>query len=130
MNKTAHRRSTTVARLSSSILLLAYGASALPDAQPTKAQKRTDQTIAALAQMTDADSVAAAGLMSIGSHGAQSLDFLALATAEAPDRADLLWLQAMRCSGLKPCDPTPVEQRLREVDPTNGAGWWPAMARA
>jgi hypothetical protein len=132
MNKTAHRRSTTVAHLSTSILLLACGAFAFgsPDAQLTKAQKRTDQTIAALAQMTDADSLAAAGLMSIGSHGAQSLRFLALATAAAPDRADLLWLQAMRCSGLPPCDPTPIEQRLRELDPTNGAGWWPAMARA
>ncbi|MEA3141436.1 MAG: hypothetical protein QOK23_3605 [Gammaproteobacteria bacterium] len=100
------------------------------EAQLAKAQKRTDQAIAALMKMTDADSVAAAGLMSIGNHTDQSLRFLALATAAAPDRADLLWLQAMRCSELPPCDSAPIEQRLRELDPTNGAGWWAVMARA
>lgn len=95
-----------------------------------KAQQRTDQAIAALMKMTDPDSLAAAGLMSIGSYGDQSLHFLALAIAAAPDRPDLLWLQAMRCSELPPCNPTPLEQRLRELDPTNGAAWWAAMARA
>jgi len=28
------------------------------------------------------------------------------------------------------CDPAPIERRLRELDPTNGTGWWAAMARA
>jgi hypothetical protein len=105
-------------------------ACASSEAQLAKAQKRTDQTIAALAQMTDADSLGAAGLMSIGKHTDQSLRFLALATAAAPDRADLLWLQAMRCSELPSCDPLPIERYLRALDPTNGAGWWAAMARA
>jgi hypothetical protein len=114
------------------LLIASTGAFALSssDAQMAKAQKRTDRTIAALAQMTDADSLAAAGLMSIGNHSDKSLDFLALATAAAPDRSDLLWLRAMRCAQLAPCDPKPIEQRLRELDPTNGAGWWAAMTRA
>jgi hypothetical protein len=113
------------------VLLIASTAACVSsDARIAKAQKRTYQTIAALAQMTDADSLAAAGLMSIGNHSDQSLRFLALATAAAPDRADLLWLQAMRCAQLPPCNPAPIERRLRELDPTNGAGWWAAMARA
>jgi hypothetical protein len=124
------RRSATLTVLSAYILLLVCSACASSDALIAKAQKHTDQTIAALSQMTDADSLAAAGLMSIGNHGDQSLRFLALATAATPDRADLLWLRAMRCAQLPPCDPKPIEQRLRELDPTNGAGWWAAMARA
>jgi hypothetical protein len=50
------------------ILLIALIATACvsQDARIAKAQKYTDQTSAALAQMTDADSLAAAGLLSIG----------------------------------------------------------------
>ncbi len=103
---------------------------AFPETQEAKTTRRIDQTIAALAQMTDADSLAAAGIMSMGKHSDQSLAFLARATAAAPDRADLVWLRALRCGQLPPCDPEPIEQRLREFDPTNGAGWWGALARA
>jgi hypothetical protein len=99
------------------------------DAELRNADRRADRAISALSQMTDADSLAAAGLMSVGSSN-QSLPFLARATSVAPDRADLYWLRAMRCAQLPPCDPAPVERRLRELDPTNGAGWWAAMARA
>jgi hypothetical protein len=119
-----------LARGSLIVLIANTGACASPDALIAKTQKRTEQTISALAQLTDADSLAAAGLMSIGEKKDQSLAFLARATAAAPDRADLNWLRAMRCAQLPPCDPKPVEQRLREIDPTNGAGWWAAMTRA
>jgi hypothetical protein len=113
------------------VLLIASGAAcASSDALIAKAQKRTDQTIAVLEQMTDADSLAAAGLMSTGKNRAQSLAFLSRATATEPNRADLLWLQAMECAEFPPCDPAPIERRLRELDPTNGAGWWAVMARA
>jgi len=101
-----------------------------PDAQLDKAQRRADQTIAALIQMTDVDSLAAAGIMSIGNHSDEALPLIARAVAAAPDRADLVWLQAMRCAQLRSCDPSPIEHRLRELDPTNGAGWWGAMSRA
>ena len=108
-------------------LLLA--APALPESQ-VKAAKRTEQAIAALSHMTDADSLAAAGIMSIGKRSDQALGLLARAIAAAPDRADLIWLQALRCAQMPPCDPEPIEHRLRELDPTNGAGWWGALARA
>jgi hypothetical protein len=114
------------------LLIATTGASALSssDAQLRKADHRAERAIAALSHMTDADSLAAAGLISIGKSSDQSLPFLARATAAAPDRADLNWLRAMRCAQFPPCDPAPVERRLRELDPTNGAGWWAAMARA
>jgi hypothetical protein len=73
--------------------------------------------------------LAAAGLLS-GKNSEQSSLLFARATAAAPDRPDLVWLQAMRCTQLAPCDPTPIEQRLRELDPTNGAGWWGELTRA
>jgi hypothetical protein len=119
-----------LARVSLIFLIASTAACASPNARIAKAQKRTDQAIAALAQMTDADSLAAAGLMSVGNGNDQSLPLLARATAAAPERADLLWLRAMRCAQFPPCNPAPIEQRLRELNPTNGAGWWAAMARA
>jgi hypothetical protein len=132
MNKTTHRRSPIVDRFSAPLLLLTCSALALasPDAQLAKARKHADQAIAALIQMTDADSLAAAGLMSIDRDSGQSLSLLARAATAAPNRADLVWLQALRCSQLPSCDPAPIEHRLRELDPTNGAGWWGALARA
>lgn len=124
-----HRRSIILAG-TWALLLLTCAACASSGAQITIADKRADRAIAALELMTDADSLAAVGLMSIGKYTDQSLSFLARATAAAPDRTDLLWLQAMRCSELPSCDPTLIEHRLRELDPMNGAGWWAAMARA
>jgi len=111
------------------MLLLTCAACASSDARIAKAQKRTNQTIAVLAQMTDADSLAAAGLMT-GKGGAESLSLLARAAAAAPDRADLVWLQVARCAQLPSCDPVPFEQRLHELDPANGVSRWSALGRA
>ena len=99
------------------------------DAQLSKSDRRIEQSIAYLSKMTDPDSLAAAGLMS-GKSSEQTLAFLARASAAEPDRADLVWLRATRCAQLPPCDPRPLEQRLRELDPANGVGWWQALARA
>jgi len=55
---------------------------------------------------------------------------MAKASALAPDRADLLWLHLQVCRAAPPCDPQPLEQRLRVLDPPNGAGWLGALARA
>jgi hypothetical protein len=112
------------------LLLLALGSPALPEIPQAKADRRTEQTIAALTHNTDADSLAAAGLLSLTKHREQSLPLIARAIAAAPERADLVWLQALRCNQLPPCDPEPMEHRLRELDPANGAGWWSALARA
>lgn len=111
------------------LLIASHAACTSSDALIAKAQRRTDQTIAALMQVGDADSLAAAGLMS-GKDNDRALSLLDRATAAAPDRPDLLWLQANRCVQLPSCDPKPIEHRLRELDPTNGAGWWGALTRA
>lgn len=124
--------STIPARLSSCILVLACSACALnsSDAKIAKAQKHTEQVVAALMQMADADSLAAAALMRNDRHGTESLHLLVRATDAAPHRADLVWMQALLCAQVTTCDPLPVERRLRELDPTNGAGWWRALNRA
>jgi len=112
------------------VLIASIAGCASSDARIAKAQKRTDQTIATLELMTDADSLAAAGILSIGNDSDRSLSLLARAITAAPNRPDLLWLQAMRCAQLPPCNPAPIERSLRELDPANGAGWWAAMTRA
>lgn len=123
--------STVVARISTLILLLTFSACALnsPDAQAVRAEQHAKQAAAVLAKMADADSLAAAGLMT-GRRDAESLSLLARAAAAAPDRADLVWLQVARCAKLPSCDPVPLEQRLSELDPTNGVSRWSALARA
>jgi hypothetical protein len=117
--------------LAGALIIFAAGIAgcAASDARIAKTQKRADQTIAALELMTDADSLAAAGIMSTGNSD-RSLSLLGRAVTAAPYRPDLLWLQAMRCAQLPPCNPAPAERRLRELDPANGAAWWAEMTRA
>jgi hypothetical protein len=108
--------------------LLALPASA--ETHEAKSARQAEQTIAALARMTDADSLAAAGLLGVANHRDQSLSLIARATATAPERADLAWLQVQVCNEIAPCNPEPIEQRLRDLDPSNGAGWLGPLARA
>lgn len=119
-----------LARVLLVVLIAGTTACSLSDARIAKAQKKADQAIAALELNADADSLAAAGLLSDRQNSAQALSLLARATAAAPDRPELLWLQAMRCSEFPSCDPAPIERRLRELDPSNGAAWWAAVVRA
>jgi hypothetical protein len=118
-----------VARLST-LVLLSFSACALCSTHQSKTEKQIDRAVAVLAQRTDADSLAAAGLLSIDDHKAEPLSLLARAAAAAPDRPDLLWLQVSRCFRSPACDPEPIERRLREIDPANGASWWGLLARA
>jgi hypothetical protein len=115
-----------------SLVILSFSAAACAssEAQMAKSQGHAKQAIAVLAQRADADSLAAAGIMSIDNHGAQSLSLLTRAVAAAPERPDLVWLQSLRCAQESSCDPLPIETRLRQLDPSNGAGWWQAIARA
>jgi hypothetical protein len=121
---------TIAAALTTVFTVCSAFALGLPDAPLGKADRRAERAVAVLSKMTDADSLAAAGVMSTDNHGEQTLSLLVRATAAAPDRADLVWLQALRCAQLPACDPLPIERRLRELDPTNGAGWWGPLARA
>ena len=79
---------------------------------------------------TDADSLAAAGLLSLTKHREQSLPLIERAIAASPTRVDLVWLQSEVCLKVDSCDPIPIEQRLRELDPSNAAGWAGALVRA
>lgn len=101
-----------------------------PAAKESKDDLQLKRTAAALIKRTDADSLAAAGLLSLSINRDNSLALMARATAAEPERADLAWLQAQVCGGVASCDPEPIERRLRELDLSNGAGWLGALARA
>lgn len=87
-----------------------------------------------LAQSTDADSLAAAAVLSSFTRPQPRQDsayaLLVRAAAAAPERADLAWLSIQVCRDIPACDPEPEVQRLRVLDPSNGAGWLNAVARA
>ena len=87
-----------------------------------------------LEQKHDADSLAAAALLSsgdlFGKNENRASSLIARATLAAPDRADLAWLQAMICQETAGCDSQPFEAKVRNLDPSNGAGWLGALARA
>jgi hypothetical protein len=108
--------------------LLALPAS--PETREAKSARRTEEIIDALTRMTDTDSLAAAGLLGVGTHRDQSLSLIGRAVASAPERADLVWLEVQVCNEIAPCNSEPIEQRLRELDPSNGAGWLGPLARA
>ena len=101
-----------------------------PEAQLSRAERHSERAIVELAKRTDADSLAAAGLLSVQRHRDQSVALFDRALAASPARVDLVWLQAQNCRAAPPCDPEPMERRLRELDPANGAGWLGALARA
>jgi hypothetical protein len=122
------------ARLPMAIIALLFCTSALAstaiDRQNAKSARHIEETIPALTDTADADSLAAAGLLSLEKHPAQSLPLIERAIAAAPTRADLRWLQIEVCLKLHSCDPVPLENRMREADPTNAAAWAGALARA
>jgi len=81
----------------------------------------------------DPDSLAAGALVAgsiSGYSGSTSLDLAARAAAGAPDRADLALLQLQLCESTAACDPLPLEQHLRALDPENGIAWTYALLRA
>jgi hypothetical protein len=111
-----------------SLLLTACATS--PATKEAKSDPRLQRTTAVLLQRGDPDSLAAAALLSFVESHETSLALLVKATAAAPERADLTWLHAQACREVTSCDPGPVEQRLRDLDPSNGAGWMGALSRA
>jgi hypothetical protein len=106
------------------------GCATSPEARVAQVQRHAQQAAAVLAKRTDADSLAAAGLLSLESMRDQSMALLTRATQAAPERPELVWLQAESCQRLPSCDPEPMERRLRTLDPSNGASWMGALARA
>jgi hypothetical protein len=88
-------------------------------------EREVAQTRAALVSAADADSLAAAALLGgvVKGRGAASLQLMARASAQAPDRPDLTWLHAQLCAREASCNSDPVMTHLRALDPTNGLAW-------
>ncbi len=99
--------------------------------------REISRSVATLERQQDADSLAAAALLSgndiFGTgHRDQkhAASLIARATSAAPDRPDLAWLQATLCEQTPSCGALPFEVRVRELDPTNGVGWLGELARS
>jgi hypothetical protein len=82
----------------------------------------------------DADQLAAAALALWGTNatanGSQALSRIQQAAQAAPDRPEILWLHLRLCTEVPGCDPSPVEARLRKLDPSSGTVWLGPLARA
>lgn len=112
------------------VLPLVSGCVLSPGYRAASAEARIEHAIELLKAQTDADSLAAAGLLSLQKHPDQSLALIARATGAAPERPDLLWLRISMCRTESGCDPEPLERRLRALDAQNAAGWLGEVARA
>jgi hypothetical protein len=123
-----------VDKASAAIVLLAIllqGCATSHAARAARAQRDLQHAVSELEKRTDADSLAAAGLMSRFQAGpGVSLAMIGRATSVAPQRADLAWLDIQACQQAPGCDPESRELRLRTLDPANGAAWLNALARA
>ena len=91
--------------------------------------QRTEQLLIAAG---DADSLAAAAMLSIGPtvNPVQRLTLIARAVSKAPDRPDLVWLNVRLCTQVDTCNPERLEAQLRALDPDNGAAWFDSIGRA
>jgi len=94
------------------------------------AVERLKQDTAKLYAQNDADALAAAAVLLYIDARASSVLMSAAATAKAPDRPDLAWLQSRICASTPNCDPSPAERALRKLDPANSAGWLGALDEA
>jgi hypothetical protein len=84
-----------------------------------------------LERTSDPDSLAAAGLLhSADRNSVAALSLLTRATAFAPERADLAWLEIQIFQVVSTCDSEVESARLRTLDPSNGAAWFAALTRA
>src|ERR1700690_69080 len=101
-----------------------------PDVQTEKVEMRIEHAADLLGSRTDADSLAAAGLLNSVKGRDRSLRLIEKAIADAPERPDLVWLQIQFCQAEPACNPQPMEERLRSLDVRNGAGWIGTLTRA
>jgi hypothetical protein len=99
-----------------------------------RSERHVKRAVTMLEQKTDADSLAAAAVLSMFTppppHWDRALALLVRAVTAAPERADLVWLNIQVCREVPACDPEPEVERLRVLDPSNGAAWLNAVARA
>jgi hypothetical protein len=112
------------------VLPLVSGCIFSPGYRAAAVETRIEHAIDLLKTQADADSLAAAGLLSLQKHPDQSLALIARATVAAPERPELLWLHISMCREENGCNPEPLERRLRVLDAQNAAGWLGELARA
>ncbi len=100
--------------------------------QQAASDLKTQRIEKSLIAAGDADSLAAAALLSFGPTvtPVQRLKLMARAVSEAEDRPDLVWLNLRLCGEVEGCDPEPLEVQLRALDPDNGAAWFDSISRA
>jgi hypothetical protein len=87
-------------------------------------------TRTALLAAGDADSLEAAALLTAPKDSPERQQLVSRAAAAAPARPDLAWLALQSCIMAEGCDVTPLEARLRALDPGNGAAWMGTLARS
>jgi hypothetical protein len=80
----------------------------------------------------DADALAteALAVYRLQRDGARTWALISRATQQAPQRADLAFLQARLCALIEGCQPEPYEARVRQLDPSNGVIWMRALTQA
>jgi hypothetical protein len=61
---------------------------------------------------------------------AQAMVMADLAVKRAPQRIDAAWISLQICNTVEQCRPEALETQLRKLDPSNGAAWLGALARA
>jgi hypothetical protein len=109
---------------------LLVGCAMSSDARIARMGRQVSRATTALERRTDADSLAAAGLLESSRHRDKALSLVAQAAEVSPDRADLVWLHIAICQKTPPCDPENAERRLRSLDASNGVGWLGALSKA
>jgi hypothetical protein len=78
----------------------------------------------------DAYAAEALGTYQLQRDGRRTLNLMAAAVKQAPDRADIAYLQVALCRLIEGCQPEPFEARLRKLDAGNAIVWIRALADA
>lgn len=111
--------------------VLTVGCSGDAATQHAAYERNSERTRAALVTAGDPDSLLAVALFGgmWGDEPAERLALIRRAARAAPDRPDLAWWQLELCLHVRNCDPRPIEERLRTLDPANAAAWAGSLAR-
>lgn len=96
------------------------------------APKNTNQPAAAASPDRGADTFAAEalGTYQLQRDGARALTLIAAAVQQAPNRADIAYLQVALCRLIEGCGAEPFETRLRKLDAGNAVVWIRALSNA
>lgn len=78
----------------------------------------------------DAFAADALGTYQLQRDGARALTSIAAAVQQAPNRADIQYVQVALCRLIEGCGPEPFEARLRKLDAGNTVVWMRALSNA